>query len=175
MKNILWIAGLVGLMGQSEAGISKKNTGNGIEMIIKRVRDYSRNTSGTKGKIFLDFWSLSSIFIGISDPRTEKVVSANQAIQLFRLNFLINPFDRTSNEQSLNVMQAVLIARMPYTCNSCGDAIDDIDVIQFQCHCMSYDIFQKFIFRKNLLDSSQLFRTFALGEEKMVNIFPFGL
>ena len=55
MKNILWIAGLVGLMGQSEAGISKKNTGNGIEMIIKRVRDYSRNTSGTKGKIFLDF------------------------------------------------------------------------------------------------------------------------
>ena len=55
MKNILWIAGLVGLMGQSEAGISKKNTGNGIEMIIKRVRDYSRNTSGTKGKIFFRF------------------------------------------------------------------------------------------------------------------------
>ena len=51
MKNILWIAGLVGLIGQSEAGISKKkNTGNGIEMIIKRVRDYSRIISGTKGK-----------------------------------------------------------------------------------------------------------------------------
>jgi len=50
MKNILWIAGLVGLIGQSEASISKKNTGNGIEMIIKRVRDYSRITSGTKGK-----------------------------------------------------------------------------------------------------------------------------
>ena len=57
MKNILWIAGLVGLMGQSEAGISKKNTGNGIEMIIKRVRDYSRITSGTKGKNFSDFWT----------------------------------------------------------------------------------------------------------------------
>ena len=52
MKNILWIAGLIGLIGQSEAGISKKNTGNGIEMIIKRVRDYSRITSGTKGKNF---------------------------------------------------------------------------------------------------------------------------
>ena len=56
MKNILWIAGLVGLIGQSEAGISKKNTGNGIEMIIKRVRDYSRITSGTKGKNFWYFF-----------------------------------------------------------------------------------------------------------------------
>ena len=52
MKNLLCIAGLVGLIGQSEAGITKKNTGNGIEMIIKRVRDYSRITSGTKGKNF---------------------------------------------------------------------------------------------------------------------------
>ena len=57
MKNILWIAGFVGLIGQSEAGISKKNKGNGIEMIIKRVRDYSRITSGTKGKNFYGFWS----------------------------------------------------------------------------------------------------------------------
>ena len=56
MKNILWIAGFVGLIGQSEAGISKKNKGNGIEIIIKRVRDYSRITSGTKGKNFSDFW-----------------------------------------------------------------------------------------------------------------------
>ena len=50
-------------------------------------------------------------------------------------------------------MQAILIARMQYTCNSCGDAtagIDDIDVIQFQCHCMSYHIFQKFILPKKL-------------------------
>ena len=52
MKNLLCIAGLVGLIGQSEAGITKKNTGNGIEMIIKRVRDYSRITSGTKGESF---------------------------------------------------------------------------------------------------------------------------
>lgn len=58
MKNILWIAGFVGLIGQSEAGISKKNKGNGIEMIIKRVRDYSRITSGTKGKNFSDFWAI---------------------------------------------------------------------------------------------------------------------
>ena len=46
-------------------------------------------------------------------------------------------------------MQAILIAGMPYTCNSCGDAISDIDVTKSQCHCMSYDIFQKFIFSKN--------------------------
>ena len=48
-------------------------------------------------------------------------------------------------------MQAVLIARMQYTCNSCSDAtacIDDIDVTQFQCHCMSYHISQKFIIPK---------------------------
>lgn len=32
MKNILWIVGLVGLIGQSEASISKKNTGNGTKV-----------------------------------------------------------------------------------------------------------------------------------------------
>ena len=62
MKNLLCIAGLVGLIGQSEAGITKKNTGNGIKMIIKRVRDYSRITSGTKGKNSFNFVKFSSIY-----------------------------------------------------------------------------------------------------------------
>ena len=78
MKNILWIAGLVGLIGQSEAGISKKNTGNGIEMIIKRVRDYSRITSGTKGK---NFWYFFRSIFSINIFRNELFD------QLFRWNY----------------------------------------------------------------------------------------
>ena len=49
-KFIFLLIGLGNLIGQSDAGNlkPKKNTGNGIEMIIKRVRDFKRN-SGTKG------------------------------------------------------------------------------------------------------------------------------
>ena len=78
MKNILWIAGLIGLIGQSEAGISKKNTGNGIEMIIKRVRDYSRITSGTKGK---NFWNCFRSIFSI------KIFRVEAFDRLFRWNY----------------------------------------------------------------------------------------
>ena len=85
MKNILWIAGLVGLIGQSEAGISKKNTGNGIEMIIKRVRDYSRITSGTKGKNFRSIFGQFSVnFYDFSPINIFRVESFDQ---YFRWNY----------------------------------------------------------------------------------------
>ena len=46
------------------------------------------------------------------------------------------------------------IARMLYTCNTCGHVINDIDVTSYQWHCMLYHIFQKFeLFRFNSMPS----------------------